>query len=66
MNPIKSQPLRTQEMYIKHICNKQKNKGFPGGSMVKNPPANAGDTGSIPGRGRSHMPQSNQPTRHNY
>ena len=22
--------------------------GFPGGSMVKNPPANAGDTGSIP------------------
>ena len=24
-------------------------KGFPGGSVVKNPPANAGDTGSIPG-----------------
>ena len=28
--------------------------------MVKNPPANAGDTGSIPGPGRSHMPRSNQ------
>ena len=28
--------------------------------MVKNPPANAGDTGSSPGPGRSHMPQSNQ------
>ena len=28
-------------------------QGFPGGSMVKNPPANAGDTGSIPGSGRS-------------
>ena len=27
--------------------------------MVKNPPANAGDTGSSPGPGRSHMPQSN-------
>ena len=27
--------------------------GFPGGSMVKNPPANAGDMGSIPGLGRS-------------
>ena len=27
--------------------------------MVKNPPANAGDTGSIPGLGRSHMPWSN-------
>ena len=27
--------------------------------MVKNLPANAGDTGSSPGPGRSHMPQSN-------
>ena len=26
---------------------------FPGGSVVKNPPANAGDTDSIPGSGRS-------------
>ena len=33
-------------------------KGFPGGSVVKNPPANAGDTGLIPGPGRSHMLQS--------
>ena len=28
-------------------------KGFPGGSAMKNPPANAGDTGLIPGSGRS-------------
>ena len=27
--------------------------GFPGGSMVKNLPANAGDAGLIPGLGRS-------------
>ena len=27
--------------------------------MVENLPANAGDTGSSPGLGRSHMPQSN-------
>ena len=27
--------------------------GFPGGAMVKNPPANAGDVGSIPGSERS-------------
>ena len=27
--------------------------GFPGSSAVKNPPANAGDVGSIPGSGRS-------------
>ena len=32
---------------------------FPGGSVVKNPPANAGDMGWIPGLGRSHMLQSN-------
>ena len=32
---------------------------FPGGAVVKNPPANAADTGSIPGPGRSHMPRSN-------
>ena len=32
---------------------------FPCGTVVKNPPANAGDTGSSPGPGRSHMPQSN-------
>ena len=27
--------------------------GFPGGSVAKNTPANLGDTGSIPGSGRS-------------
>ena len=27
--------------------------GFPGGSVVENIPANAGDTSSIPGSGRS-------------
>ena len=28
-------------------------RGLPGGSVVKNPPANAGDAGSIPESGRS-------------
>ena len=32
---------------------------IPGDAMVKNPPATAGDTASIPGPGRSHMPRSN-------
>ena len=32
---------------------------FPSGSVVRNPPANAGDMGSIPGPEDSHMPQSN-------
>ena len=33
---------------------------FPGGSVVKNPPANTVDVGSNPGPRRFHMPQSNQ------
>ena len=33
-------------------------RDFPGGTVVKNPPANARDMGSIPGPGRSHMLQS--------
>ena len=38
----------------------QKNMlGFPGGAVVENPPANAGDMGLSPGLGRSHMLRSN-------
>ena len=33
-------------------------KGFPGGTVVENLPANAGDTGSSPGLGGSHVPRS--------
>jgi len=32
---------------------------FPSGSVVKNPPANAGVMGSIPGPRIFHVPQSN-------
>ena len=34
------------------------NRGFPDGSVVKNPLANAGDMGSIPDPGGSLLPQS--------
>ena len=34
-------------------------EGVPGGSAVKNLPANAGDLGLIPDLGRSHMSSSN-------
>ena len=34
-------------------------RDFPGGAVVKNLPANAGDVGSSPGPGRSHMLRSN-------
>ena len=33
--------------------------GLPGGPVVKNLPASAGDKGLIPGPRRSHMPQGN-------
>ena len=33
--------------------------GFPGGTVVKNLPANAGYMGSSPGLGIAHMPWSN-------
>ena len=38
---------------------KKAGRDFPGGAVVKNPPANVGNTGSSPGPGRSHMPWSN-------
>ena len=34
-------------------------RDFPGGRVVKNLPAKAGDMVSIPGPGRSHMSWSN-------
>ena len=38
---------------------RRKMAGFPGGPVVKNLLCNAGDTGSIPGPGRSHVPRDN-------
>ena len=38
---------------------RDQNRDFPVGAVVKNPPASSEHTGSIPGRGRSHMPKSN-------
>ena len=37
---------------------KKELRGFPGDAVVENLPADAGDTGSSPGMGRSHMPRS--------
>ena len=49
----------------KFSCQKSIDQGFPGGVVVENLPANAGHTGSSPGLGRSHMPQSNWARDHN-
>ena len=46
---------RTLEAYQKNdvFFQKPSSEGFPEGLVVKNPPANAGDTGLIPNRRRS-------------
>ena len=47
-----------QEDSVSH--KKSRNSGdFPGGPVVKNPPANPGDMGLIPAPGGSHVPWSN-------
>ena len=38
---------------------RKEEKDFPGGAVVKNLPANAGDMGLSPDPGRSHMLRSN-------
>ena len=40
--------------------------GFPGGSVVKNPLANAGDVGLIPGLGRSPGEGNGNPLQYSY
>ena len=42
----------------RYIWTKKNEPGFPGGAVVENLPAGAGDTGSSPGLGRSRVPQS--------
>ena len=44
--------------FCKFVKN-QMGRGFPGGAVIEYLPANAGDMGSSPGLGRSHMLWSN-------
>ena len=52
-----------RQLSTKYICSvvnvdlRKIRQGFPGSSVVKNPPANAVDKGWIPGGERSLMPQ---------
>ena len=48
--------LKKKNLWIYWI--KTYNSGFPGGAVVESAPANAGDMGSSPGLGGSHMPRS--------
>ena len=53
-----SKEVREEPGYIV-LQQKPDSRGFPGGAVVESLPANAGDTGSSPGLGGSHMPRSN-------
>ena len=53
------QTAHTTQQQQKQLNQEMGRRGFPGGAVVENLPANAGDTGSSPGLGRSHIPQSN-------
>ena len=44
---------------IQKSTKNKNNVNFPGGSVDKNLPTNAGDTGLIPGPGSFHIPWSN-------
>ena len=56
----KSEKRKTNTIwYHLYVESKIQHMGFPGGTVVENPPANAGDTGASPGLGGSHMPRSN-------
>ena len=54
ISEIYKQPM---QLYVKKTTQSKNGQGFPGGAVVENLPANAGDTGSSPGLGRSHMPR---------
>ena len=63
-NPSKSDRIKINffhmgEKWHKQSKNKNDWRDFPGGAVVKNPPASAGDMGSSPGPGRSDRPRSN-------
>ncbi|KAJ8792016.1 hypothetical protein J1605_020218 [Eschrichtius robustus] len=54
-----SRKLENTQHKLMALQLKQLEGGFPGGAVVENLPANAGDPGSSPGPGRSHVPRSN-------
>ena len=60
MGELKKDVEKFEPLYISWWSHKMAQpRGFPGGAVVESLPANAGDTGSSPGLGRSHMLRSN-------
>ena len=63
INPRRNTPrhilIKLSKINTKKRILKAAREGFPGGAVVENLPANAGDTGSSTGLGGSRMPRSN-------
>ena len=51
-------PSLSKNVIVSHFASKA--QAYPGGPVVKNPPADAGDTGLSPGLGRTCVPWDNQ------
>ena len=58
LGKLDSYMYKNEIITLPNTIHKNKLRGFPGGAVVRNPPANAGDTGSCPRPGRFHMPRS--------
>ena len=54
-----SNSLSCQVTEVSLTCDRTIGTGFPGVSVIKNLPVNAGDIGSIPDSGRPHMTWNN-------
>jgi len=57
--------VATEQLWLSYACllkcSYWKCLSFPGGSVLKNPPANTGDSGMIPGSGRSPGERNSYP-----
>jgi len=60
VNVLKTTELHTLQLYyVRLYLNKTVREDFPGDPVVKNPPADAGEMGLIPGLERLHMLRDN-------
>ena len=59
LNAYDRKEERSKKNYLSFYF-KELDRDFPGGPVVENSPCSAGDTGLMPGQGRSHIPATGQ------
>ena len=65
-NSVRVVDFTTPFSIIEQADKESVKRDFPGGAVVENPPANAGDTGSSPGREDPTCRGATEPVSHNY